>query len=122
MQFVKSDNVFGVDPSDANGKDDVQLLDQVHVVVNKPVILYISSRDVIHSFKVLSMRVRQDAIPGLRVPIHFTPTKEGIYQINCAQLCGPVHVAMAGGRLIVERQEDFNNWLASKSSGAASFE
>jgi cytochrome c oxidase subunit 2 len=122
MRFVKSDNVFGVDPSDANGKDDVQILDQLHVVVNKPVIIYISSRDVIHSFKVLAMRVTQDAIPGLRVPVHFVPTKEGIYQINCAQLCGAGHSAMAGGRLVVESQAAFDKWLASKSGGAASFE
>ena len=118
MRFVKSDNVFGVDPSDANGKDDVQTLDQVHVVVNKPVILYISSRDVIHSFKVLAMRVTQDAIPGLRVPVHFVPTKEGTYQINCAQLCGAGHSAMANGRLVVESEEAYKKWLASQSAGA----
>jgi len=122
MRFVKADNVFGIDPSDPNGKDDVQVSDTVHVVVNKPVILYISSKDVIHSFKVLAMRVTQDAIPGMRVPLHFVPTKEGIYQINCAQLCGNGHSAMANGRLIVESQEAFDKWLASKSGAATNFE
>jgi cytochrome c oxidase subunit 2 len=122
MRFVKADNVFGVDPSDPNGKDDVQVSDTVHVVVNKPVIAYLSSKDVIHSFKILSMRITQDAIPGMRVPVHFIPTKEGIYQINCAQLCGNGHSAMANGRLIVESQEAFDKWLASKSGAATSFE
>ena len=122
MNLVKSDNVFGVDATDPNGKDDVQTVDQIHVVVNKPVLAYISSKDVIHSFKVLTMRVTQDAIPGMRIPIHFTPTKEGVYQINCAQLCGNGHSAMANGRLIVESQEAFDKWLASKSGAATSFE
>ena len=122
MKFVKADNVFGVDPADPNGKDDVQVSDSVHCVVNKPVIAYISSKDVIHSFKILAMRVTQDAIPGMRIPLHFIPTKEGTYQINCAQLCGNGHSAMAGGRLIVESQDAFDKWLASKSGAATSFE
>ena len=122
MRWVTSDNVFGVDPNDPQGKDDVQTLNAMHVVVNKPVIAYISSKDVVHSFKVLAMRVTQDAIPGMRVPIHFTPTREGTYQINCAQLCGNGHAAMAGGRLIVESQEAFDRWLASQTGAATSFE
>jgi cytochrome c oxidase subunit 2 len=122
MRWVTSDNVFGVDPNDPQGKDDVQTLNVMHVVVNKPVIAYISSKDVVHSFKVLAMRVTQDAIPGMRVPIHFTPTREGTYQINCAQLCGNGHAAMSGGRLIVESQEAFDQWLASQTGAATSFE
>ena len=96
MKFVSSDNVFGVDPSDPNGKDDIQTLNEIHVPVNKPVIVYVSSKDVIHSFKVVAMRVCQDAIPGLRIPCWFTPTKIGRYQVNCAQLCGGGHSAMTG--------------------------
>jgi cytochrome c oxidase subunit 2 len=119
MQLVKDNNIFGVDPDDANGKDDVQLLNEMHVPVNKPVIIYISSKDVIHSFKVLAMRVTQDAIPGMRIPIHFTPTKEGRYQINCAQLCGNGHSSMSAGMLVVESQGAFDKWLASKTPGAA---
>jgi cytochrome c oxidase subunit II len=122
MKLVTSDNVFGVDPADPNGKDDVQVLNEIHVVVNKPVIVYISSKDVIHSFKVLAMRVTQDAIPGMRIPIWFKPNVEGTYQINCAQLCGNGHSSMTGGRLIVESQEAFDKWLASKTGAATSFE
>jgi cytochrome c oxidase subunit 2 len=124
MRWVSATNVFGVDPNDPNGKDDVQDLTQIHVVVNKPVIAYISSRDVIHSFKIIAMRMTQDAIPGMRVPIHFIPTQIGTYQINCAQLCGNGHFGMSRGRLIVQTQEEFDKWLASKASAApaASFE
>jgi cytochrome c oxidase subunit 2 len=123
MRLVSSSNLFGVDPNDPSGKDDIQLNNELHVVVNKPVIAYISSKDVIHSFKIIAMRVTQDAIPGMRVPIWFTPTEVGKYQINCAQLCGNSHSAMTGGSLIVETQADFDKWLASKTPGAAtSFE
>ena len=122
MKFVTSDNVFGVDPADARGKDDIQTLNEVHVVVNKPVIIYLSSKDVIHSLRILPMRVCQDAIPGLRIPVWFTPTKTGNYQINCAQLCGPGHASMSGGFLTVESQADFDKWIASKSGATASFE
>ena len=52
MKFVTSDNVFGVDPTDARGKDDIQTLNEIHVVVNKPVIIYLSSKDVIHSLQI----------------------------------------------------------------------
>jgi cytochrome c oxidase subunit 2 len=122
MKFVASDNVFGVDPGDPHGKDDIQVLNEVHVPIGKPVIIYLSSKDVIHSLKIIAMRVCQDAIPGLRIPVWFTPTREGRYQINCAQLCGNGHAAMTHGYLIVESQADFEKWIASKSGAATSFE
>jgi cytochrome c oxidase subunit II len=119
MRLVSSTNVFGVDYTDPSAKDDILVPNEIHVVVNKPVIAYISSKDVIHSFKIIAMRVTQDAIPGMRVPIWFTPTQVGTYQINCAQLCGNSHSAMTGGSLVVQTQEDFDKWLASKTPGAA---
>jgi cytochrome c oxidase subunit 2 len=94
----------------------------MHVPVNKPVIAYISSKDVIHSFKISAMRVTQDAIPGMRIPIHFKPTKEGSYRIYCAQLCGNGHAAMAQGVLVVQSPEDYDKWLASKTVGTTSYE
>jgi cytochrome c oxidase subunit II len=122
MKFVKSDNVFGVDPTDANGKDDIQVLNDIHVPLGKPVIIYLSSKDVIHSLKIIAMRVCQDAIPGLRIPVWFKPTQVGRYQINCAQLCGNGHAAMTGGFLVVQTQADFDKWLKSKSGTTTSFE
>ena len=111
MNFVTSDNPFGVDPKDPKGQDDIVKLNEVHVVVDKPVIIRLSSKDVIHSFKVIAMRVTQDAIPGMRIPLHFTPTKIGVYQINCAQLCGQGHASMASGLLFVQTQKDFDDWI-----------
>jgi cytochrome c oxidase subunit 2 len=129
MHLVTAENVFGVDPKDPNGKDDVQTLNEIHVPFvkgadgkTKPVIVYISSRDVIHSFKVIALRVTQDAIPGMRIPIWFRPTQEGRFQINCAQLCGNGHSQMSGGFLVVESQEAYDKWLASKAGAATSFE
>jgi cytochrome c oxidase subunit II len=129
MRWVTPENVFGVDPNDPNGKDDVQTLNEMHVPLVKnpdgkyrPVIAYISSKDVVHSFKIIALRVTQDAIPGMRVPIWFRPTKEGRYQINCAQLCGNGHSSMSQGFLTVETQAAFDQWLASKVGAATSFE
>jgi cytochrome c oxidase subunit II len=122
MKFVAETNIFGVSPQDPKGKDDVQVLNEMHVPVNKPVICHISSKDVIHSFRLMAMRVTQDAIPGMRIPIWFQPTKEGRFQIYCAQLCGNGHAAMAGGMLVVESPEAYTKWLASKSGANMSFE
>ncbi len=129
MDLVKVENVFGIDPSDPKGKDDITSLNEIHVpfVKNpdgkaKPVICYISSKDVIHSFKVIALRVTQDAIPGMRIPIWFRPTQEGRFQVNCAQLCGNGHSTMAAGTLIIESPEAYEKWLASKTGGATSLE
>jgi cytochrome c oxidase subunit 2 len=124
MHFVTETNLFGIDPNDLKGKDDVQMAPapEIHVPVNKKVIAYISSKDVIHSFKVIAMRLTQDAIPGMRIPIWFLPTKEGRYQINCAQLCGNSHSSMSSGFLIVESQEAFEKWLGSRAGGATTLE
>lgn len=122
MTLVSDTNLFGVVPEDAKGKDDVQVLNEIHVPVNKPVICQISSKDVIHSFRLMAMRVTQDAIPGMRIPIWFQPVKEGRFQIYCAQLCGNAHAAMAGGLLVVESPEAYNKWLATKVGANTSFE
>ncbi len=122
MKLVTENNVFGVDPADPAGKDDIQILNEIHVPVDKPVIIYLSSKDVIHSLKLVAMRTTQDAIPGLRIPFSFTPNKIGRFQIVCAQLCGGGHSAMAGGFVVVQSQSDFDAWIKSKTPGATSFE
>ena len=120
MKLIADNNIFGVDPADPGGKDDIQYYNgDIHVVVNKPVLIYLSSKDVIHSLKLVAMRITQDAIPGLRIPCTFTPSKIGRYQIECAQLCGGGHAAMAGGFLVVQSRDDYKAWLESKSGPAA---
>lgn len=119
MKLVAEGNVFGVDTNNAASKDDIQVFNEFHVPVDKPVLIYLSSKDVIHSLKLVAMRVTQDAIPGLRIPFTFTPNKVGRYQIECAQLCGNAHAAMSGGFIVVDTAEDYKKWLASKSNKPA---
>lgn len=119
MKLITNDNTFGVDPTDPAGTNDVQVLNEIHVPVNQPVLIYLSSKDVIHSLKLVAMRITQDAIPGLRIPCTFTPTKIGRYQIECAQLCGNGHAAMAGGFIVVQSKDDYEAWLRAKSGSAA---
>ncbi len=98
---------------------------EVVVPVNKPVIAEISSLDVIHSFKVVAMRMTQDANPGMRIPIHFIPTVIGTNWIQCSQLCGSGHAQMRGIFKVLS-QPDFDAWLQSKpkvgAAAATSFE
>jgi cytochrome c oxidase subunit 2 len=122
--FVTAENPFGFDPSDPATQDNVAVLNEMYAPVDKPVILHVSSKDVIHSFKVVPLRVCQDCIPGLSIPTHFTPTAQGRYQVICAQLCGNGHAAMASGRVNIVTQEAFDEWIKSKagSASAAGFE
>lgn len=118
-RLVSSDNPLGLVKDDPDGKDDVvPPINLITVPVNKPVIAHITSMDVIHSFKVLPLRVTQDAIPGMSIPTHFVPTKEGRYLINCAQLCGNSHYSMKGF-LDVVSVEKFDAWLAEHSKTSA---
>jgi cytochrome c oxidase subunit 2 len=117
-KLVAGDNPFGLDKKDANYKENFFAVNDLVVPVNKPVIAYISSLDVIHCFAVRPLRVTQDAIPGMVIPAHFTPVKEGTYEINCAQLCGMGHYTMRGTIKVVS-QTDYDQWVAkmSKTSG-----
>jgi cytochrome c oxidase subunit 2 len=126
VKFVSGQNPMGIDPNDVNAKDDVAVLagSEVAVPVNTNVIVHITSLDVIHSFKCFPMRVNQDAIPGMSIPVHFKPMKIGTYPINCAQLCGQGHYSMKG-TLKVLSQPDYEAWLtahAGAPGGANAFE
>ena len=114
-KFVTAANPFGLDPDDAETKDDFATLNELRVPLNKPVIAYISSKDVIHSFKLPNLRLTQDAIPGMAIPVHFKPTVAGTYQIYCAQLCGNGHAGMASGRVVVEDENKFKMWVRAKT-------
>lgn len=124
IKHVASDNLLGYVADDPNGKDDVTPpLKEMHAPVGKAVIVHLTSKDVIHSFQIDPMRVTQDAIPGMSIPLQFTPTKPGKYQITCAQLCGSGHSTM-NGYFTIDTEEDYAKWLAAKSSStsATSFE
>jgi cytochrome c oxidase subunit 2 len=124
-KFVAPGNILGYNTNSPAYADDFSPpLNEMSVPVNKPVITYITSLDVIHSFKLYPLRVNQDATPGMMVPVHFLPTKEGKFQIVCAQLCGNSHYAMKGYFNVLS-QAEYDKWVAEKSKsggGATSFE
>lgn len=83
----------------------------IHVPVNQPVIIRLTSRDVLHSFFAPVLRLKQDAIPGTILRVWFEATQVGEYEIACAELCGLGHYRMRG-LLTVESEADFQAWLA----------
>jgi cytochrome c oxidase subunit II len=119
------ENPLGIDRTDPAAKDDVTSLNQLYLPVNKPIIVKLRSKDVIHSFGVPEFRVKQDAIPGLTIPIYFVPTvttaemrtrtgkPEFQYEIACAQLCGLGHYRMRGF-VTVQTAEEFQKWMDEK--------
>ncbi len=112
MILASTENKFGYDPEDEAGKDDiVPPLKDIRVPIGRPVIIHLSSLDVIHSFAVHPLRVQQDCMPGMTIPIHFMPTMEGKFMITCAQLCGNGHYSM-NGFMTVESQENYDAWMA----------
>lgn len=95
--------------------------DELHLVVGVPVLLDVTSKDVLHSFWMPEMRLKQDMVPGLVIPISFTPTTAGTYRIVCTEYCGMGHSEMRTGgrsghnpRVIVETKPDFDAWYASE--------
>tara|TARA_B100000029_G_scaffold472492_1_gene513048 strand:- start:153 stop:980 length:828 start_codon:yes stop_codon:yes gene_type:complete len=122
-------NPVGLDRSSPYGADDIVTINQLHLPVNKQAMIYLSSKDVIHSFSLPEMRVKQDAIPGMTIPVFFTPTmtsaefleeikgtaREGKgYEIACAQLCGNSHYRMRGF-MTVETEEEFAAFLEEEA-------
>jgi cytochrome c oxidase subunit 2 len=121
-------NPVGIDASDPDGKDDIQLQNQLIIPKGREVVVDITSKDVIHSFFLPVMRVKQDAVPGLSIPVGFQATKTSMefkkeefaqaggkyasasevpdFEIACAQLCGAQHYKMVG-KLYITSAEDF---------------
>ena len=108
-------------------------INQLHLPVNRPVTLLLSSKDVIHSFFLPVMRVKQDTVPGMEIPVHFVPvatTPEdarlpgcaanvSCWEIACAQLCGLGHYRMRGF-FQVHSQADFEGWMDQQLQKLAS--
>lgn len=112
--FDKQTNPWGIDPADASGKDDITTINQLVLPIGRTAVIHLTSQDVIHSFALQEMRVKQDAIPGLSIPTWFTPTKTGEWEISCAQLCGIGHYNMKGF-LKIKTQEEFDAWLLANA-------
>jgi cytochrome c oxidase subunit 2 len=113
-EFVAPDNLIGLDPNDPAGKDDVVTVNEFHIPVNKPIITQVSSKDVIHSWNIPVLRIKQDTVPGARIPIWFTATQTGKFEIACAQLCGLGHYRMRG-EVTIESEKDFQKFLDERA-------
>lgn len=114
IKLMAADNPIGLDRRDQDAKDDIATINQLTLPVNRPVVVRLSSKDVIHSFGLYEMRVKQDAVPGLEIPVWFIPNRIGDYEIACSQLCGLGHYRMRGF-LNVKSEADYRNFLAEEA-------
>ena len=95
------------------GADVIEVPYDIYVPVDTKVVLRLKSRDVIHSFFVPRFRLKQDAVPGMNIPVWFEATETGDYDLICAELCGWGHFKMAG-RIHVLEKDEFERWLADQ--------
>ena len=103
---------MGLDPQDQASADDI-VSRELHLVVDKPARVHLRSTGVIHSFFIPAFRVKQDTVPGMTIQTWFTPTREGEFEIACAELCGVGHYAMRG-KVQVQSQQAFDAWLSQQ--------
>lgn len=114
-------NLIGLDKDDPNSEDDIVMRSDMHLPVDKEVLIHLSSMDMIHSLNLPEFRIKHDAVPGMRIPIYFTPNlttaefrkaqgnPERDFEIACAQLCGNSHYTMRGV-VTIQTQEEFDAW------------
>ena len=125
FRLVEGRNTLGVDLNDDNSADDI-VVREVHLPVNKPVLLKFRSRDVIHSAFLPHFRVQMNCVPGLSTQFAFTPTKttaemkenEGEdfeYVMLCNKICGSAHFNMQM-KFVVESEEDYNKWISAQKT------
>jgi cytochrome c oxidase subunit 2 len=100
------DGMFGT-------QDDLTLENELHVPVGKVVRIVLKAEDVIHSFFVPTLRLKQDCIPGREIPAWFEAIETGQYEIACAELCGYGHYTMRGF-LFVHTEEEYAQWVAEQ--------
>ncbi len=107
-------NPVGIDPADPHGSDDI-VTSELVLPAGRAVDLRLNAQDVIHGFAVPEMRLKQNAVPGETIHLHFTPTTPGTYAILCTQLCGTGHYRMQANLRILPPAA-YSAWLASKQS------
>ncbi len=112
-QFVWNIRYTGADGK-LNTADDITTINQLHIPVHKTVLVYLRSKDVIHSFFLPQFRIKQDAVPGMTGRLWLQAVKEAKLEIACAELCGLGHYRMRGF-LTIETPEAFNAWIASQA-------
>ncbi len=114
-KLVSDSNPLGLDFNDPHAKDDLVTPNQLHFPVNKPVLAHLTSKDVIHSFFIPVLRVKQDAVPGISIPIYWKAKQTGQFEIACAQLCGNGHTIMRGF-VSIDTPEQFKIWIKEQEA------
>ena len=124
------ENPIGLDRSSTGGADDFVTINQLHIPVDTKIRLDLTSKDVIHSFSLPELRVKQDAIPGMIIPVHFeatmtseeflaemvgTPREGKGLEISCAQLCGLGHYRMRGF-LTIHDDQGYVDWIEEQKA------
>jgi len=107
-------NPVGLDKKDPAAKDDIVVVNEMHAVMGKPVKVRLRSKDVIHSFFLPNMRVKQDAVPGMSILVWLEPTRAGTFELACAELCGLGHYKMKATLTVDKTEQDLNNWVKGK--------
>ena len=113
-ELISGANPVGLDPRDPNSADDFVSVNELKVPVGRPVVIQVTSKDVIHGLAIVPMFSQQDAIPGSEIPMWFVPEKEGEWNIVCAQLCGAGHAQMVAYVEAVS-SEEFDEWYAAQT-------
>lgn len=109
-------NPVGIDPGDPHSADDL-VTSELVLPAGREIDLALRAQDVIHGFAVPELRLKQNAVPGETIHVHFTATTPGTYAILCTQLCGLGHYRM-NANLRVLPPEEFQSWLAAKQKAA----
>lgn len=110
VQLMSQENPLGLDDDDETAADDIFLLNEIKIPINKNIQIKLRAKDVLHSFNLPSHRVKQDAVPGMNITVRFVPTLAGEFELTCAELCGLGHYRMKGYLTVLE-EEEYNNWL-----------
>ncbi len=118
VSHMTDENPFGINPEDPSGQDDVVVYDDhLRLLKGRPVKLLLRAKDVLHNFTVAQFRVKMDMVPGMVTYMWLEPTVAGEYDILCEELCGIGHYAMRG-RVVVEEEPAYSNWIASQKTFA----
>ncbi|MEX0713040.1 MAG: cytochrome c oxidase subunit II [Pirellulales bacterium] len=104
LRYPGPDNRFGT-------LDDIHHVNDLHVPVDTDILVDLKSMDVLHDFFLPHLRIKQDAVPGMNIPVWFRAMEIGTYDLVCAELCGWGHYKMKG-RLTVESRDAYDQWLA----------
>ncbi len=91
--------------------DDIHRINDLHFVKNQVTLIQLQSQDVLHSFFLPQLRIKQDAVPGMKIPVWFDADQAGQYELACAELCGWGHYKMRGNVTVHETQAQFDDWL-----------